>query len=460
MPAVTLGFEEIEHRLRALRRRVNLLIVQQVGYVSLSVISLAAATVVVTALRASPRAFELALVLGAVVVALTIAAASAILWRRWCSLSSAAQLADREGALQDRIRTLLAVRGRRPAPRLAPLLLAESIALGSRWDPRRLVRRRVSRLLYLLVTSVAALVSTAFLSPQPPAAVEARTAPPRYAGMEAASALRWPAAPVPGQKLGESVQVDQAADSSAVASGPSGEISSGAARSRPMTGKTEPTSLETLAPDPEGDTASGHEFSQRLQELIRQALDAQPMGKPQQLAQRAGGGEGQRSPDARDQKRGKQGQAGSPSVSNRAREHDSERSHTGAAGERQAQQRPDGSKQAEVAPDPSKAGRGSSAGGSTGSGGLLALEGEAGHAEGARPKTFKVTLTSFLEGASTRPAEPPAKPRRRVSDQGFAPSEPGTVSLSEEQADDDLLRKGEIPPEFEEIVREVFSQRP
>ena len=75
------------------------------------------------------------------------------------------------------------------------------------------------------------------------------------------------------------------------------------------------------------------------------------------------------------------------------------------------------------------------------------------------PKTFKITLTSFLQGMPVKPAPQPQAPRGRVSDEGFAAGARTATALSEQQARDDLLRKADIPPEFEDIVRRVFSQR-
>ena len=106
-------------------------------------------------------------------------------------------------------------------------------------------------------------------------------------------------------------------------------------------------------------------------------------------------------------------------------------------------------------------GKGSGAGSGSAAGGLLASGSRRGaSAAGEEMKTFKVTLTSFLQGVPVKPApEPKARPGR-VADVGLAAPSQSSTALSDQQLGDDLMRKPEIPPEYEEIVRRVYSQRP
>jgi hypothetical protein len=82
--------------------------------------------------------------------------------------------------------------------------------------------------------------------------------------------------------------------------------------------------------------------------------------------------------------------------------------------------------------------------------------GEPGHA-GAT--TFKLTITSFLHAV-----EEQSKPQRQAGKRGgslgaTADTTEAVPALNEQQLRDDALRKAEIPPEYEDIVRRVYSSR-
>jgi hypothetical protein len=75
------------------------------------------------------------------------------------------------------------------------------------------------------------------------------------------------------------------------------------------------------------------------------------------------------------------------------------------------------------------------------------------------PKTFKLTITSFLRGAE-QPGQSPARPGKQMSAGGASRTAPGAdAALSDRQMNDAALRKAEIPAEYEDIVRRVYSLR-
>jgi hypothetical protein len=483
MPAVTLGFEEIEDRLRILRRRVNLFTAQHVGYVTASVLALAVAALVLAALRGSPLMFRITFYAGLVATLTVLIGAPLVLYQRWRDLPHVAALADERARLKDRLVTLLTARERRPPSRLAGLLLADVLALGQRWNPRAIAPRRVPHSVYAFLLALATLGSTLFISrPEPPAAHDsvALTASGSAEGAEAARALagaklvgKPEAAPHPGESGQNAPQPDGSADLAPLSTqNMSGDV--------PAHGPGAPKlSDDGDAQTP--DNPSKDELAQQLQQLIRQAFNAEAAGKPQQLAQnqpqraqRAESGEHgdgaikDRNPshDSRGQldreskgdgkTRSDRQQAGDNEKQNgdpranpaQANQRDNEQPHSAQTAGSQPSSEGQNSEHGEVGPNGSNPGN------------LLAKQAKPGANAAAEPKTFKLTLTSFLQGIPRKTDSQPPPPHGRVTDDGFANAERGTATLSEQQLGDDLLRKTDVPPEFEDIVRRVYSQRP
>ena len=76
------------------------------------------------------------------------------------------------------------------------------------------------------------------------------------------------------------------------------------------------------------------------------------------------------------------------------------------------------------------------------------------------PATFKVTLGSFLRAVEQKGPRP-YQPDKRIATAGVAAvASHAPAGLSNRQLRDDALRKAEIPPEYEDIVRRVYSLRP
>ena len=86
-------------------------------------------------------------------------------------------------------------------------------------------------------------------------------------------------------------------------------------------------------------------------------------------------------------------------------------------------------------------------------------QGTAATATSGTTKTFKLTITSFLHAVEQKTNQPNPK-AHRISTAGAA-SERSTApaTLNEQQLNDDALRKAEVPAEYEEIVRRVYSLR-
>jgi hypothetical protein len=170
MPGVSMGFAEVEGRVRALQRRLNWLTVQHAFYVSATLVTLATALIIALALRGRAGWFAVALWAGLGTATASVVLAGLRIRRQWLSLAQVAHLADRRARLDDRLLTALSIRERR-AP-LAVLLLDQLGATAPRWDVAALAPRRVPRSVFALPLALAALIATAFYArpPAPPVA--------------------------------------------------------------------------------------------------------------------------------------------------------------------------------------------------------------------------------------------------------------------------------------------------
>jgi hypothetical protein len=173
MPAISLGVEEVEERLRQIRDRLNSGALQHVAYLSGTVIVLLGAMLVIVALRAPPNVWHSYLVAYAVVACAIAGVSTYRLRSQWLSLESVARIADRQAALDSRLSTLHARRSHPQRSRLGGILLAQTLALGPRWDRTVLAPRRVPRSVYLLLTSLVVFAASWLV---PPAEVESSVA--------------------------------------------------------------------------------------------------------------------------------------------------------------------------------------------------------------------------------------------------------------------------------------------
>jgi hypothetical protein len=90
---------------------------------------------------------------------------------------------------------------------------------------------------------------------------------------------------------------------------------------------------------------------------------------------------------------------------------------------------------------------------------LLGARAVAGESGRGRATTFKLTITSFLHSVEEENT-PPRQTGEHGASVGAAPdTADAAFALNEQQLRDDALRKAEIPPEYEDIVRRVYSSR-
>jgi hypothetical protein len=451
MPAITLGLAEIEERLRALRRRLNTVTVLHAVGVSLSILFLVAAGLVAVGLRGDGPAFRVATWLAIGIAAATLAACAIVARRRWVDTSGAATLADQRGQLTDRLTTLVDLR-RRPRPsRLAPVLIAQTLALGERWRPQRIVPRRVPRSLLLALLSLLVLTAAPLLSPPPPPAPAPKdqTSPPPPALVE-------PPQPAPGHaRTGE-----DAADASLTSSGPQAPESNAAATAgEPQTG---PMQAAPQAPVP-GQRPADTQLAMlpdRLRQAIRSTLHADQADQGHATGTDAPGRPSDDRPAAATDEGAATAPAGSPaqrpgeaarSAPDRQGGTHNRRGDTQAGGQSPQAQRGSG--------DQSQSGSAPNAGTGSSPENLLGARPVAGESERGAAATFKLTITSFLRSAEEKNAAPHQRGQRGAG-AGAAPDTAGGVpALNEQQLRDDALRKAEIPAEYEDIVRRVYSAR-
>ncbi|MBI4514737.1 MAG: hypothetical protein HY699_02850 [Deltaproteobacteria bacterium] len=452
MAAVTLGFEEIEQRLQAVRRRVNLFAAQQLVYLGLSVVALASAALLVAALHGSSPVFRLVFWLSLAVIGAVLAGGPWLLWRRWYDLPAIAALIDRRAALQDRLATLLAARARRRPARLAGLLLADTLALAARWEPRVLSPRRIPRSAYLLLAALLLPTTSALISrPAAPTADKASLTRTATTAAPAGAPSFTDQAPATASLAAQTAAAaaPEAAGSAAHFAGQS------AAGDRHALADSGPGPEDLAGTDP---TGAEPDLAERLRQLLRAQFHADPLPRNSDglLPRRQPrGGDAPDTPGLAARAQPGREAAGSglraqPQPPGALAKADPEP-------RRGAQDRPGGAPQAAGAN--SAAGTGAGAG-SAGAGGLLVKDEGAAAPAGDGPRTFKVTLTSFLHGLAAKPAESARAPRARVTGEGATASARTLPALNPQQASDDVLRKAEIPPAYEEIVRRVFSQRP
>lgn len=85
-----------------------------------------------------------------------------------------------------------------------------------------------------------------------------------------------------------------------------------------------------------------------------------------------------------------------------------------------------------------------------------------GHGAGANDgtaKTFKLTITSFLHAMEQKGNQPHQLGKKASAGGSAGGGTAAQLALNERQLNDDALRKAEIPPEYEDIVRRVYSLR-
>jgi len=459
MPSFSVGFAQVEARLHSARRRLNLLTLQDALYRSGTVVVLVATLVMVLTLRGQSVPVSRWAAAGAVVAAL--AAAALRIRHRWMSADQMVRFADRAGALDDRLATLLVDPARAHSSRLKDLLLEQILAATPRWRIDMLAPRRVPRSLFLLVGSMAALVVAAFLARAPANAKPASGGDPYLQAMRSGGGTartgqgvevvnegheqrtgpgdQLGGAPAPGQRLGQrgpapgSGQPTGQDGGAAPGASASGAPPDAGAPGRQPSAPGKSTAVESA------DRAAG--LSDQRGDSLQAPLDAgdqrddRPEGGPAR-------GETERTAPRGIPHRAELAGRGEPSAPNRPTRKDPHSSTT---------QPPSDSASFPLSGSAATAGAHTS--------GSAELFGGAIGASPLASGTQKVSIKLGALGAASpsqmepQRQEPPIAPGAA----NFA-SRSAIPALANEQTPDAALQKAEVAPEHEALVRQIFTR--
>ena len=454
MPAITLGLAEIEERLRMLRRRLNAVVIQHGVYVSGSVVVLVAAALVVLALQGSVATFRIAAWAGAAVSLGVIAGSVVFLQRRWLDPQATAHLVDRRAQLTDRLATVVSLRTRPQSSRLTPMLIAQALGMGRRWQIQEIAPRRVPYSVFALLASILVLGLTPFTAPHRPA-----SGSPGGAAETSAQSLVMPAGHQPN-----SAGVDGAPAGGAAAGGAVLQPSSDPGTTAASSGTAANGTAANLTGDADTSRADGAQagLPDRLQSAIRHAFGAEVMDKPRALADGDKGTDGSddrmQGTEAAKQHPQTSG-AGKPMSRNGTAPEASGRDPRNASGQSSRLGERDGQQRDPKAPSGDFNGSSPAAGDGSSPGNLMSPPVAGAALGGDGPKTFKITLTSFLRATELQGHQPRASQEPGGTSAGAGAIGSSPTALSDRQLSDDALRKAEIPAEYEDIVRRVYSVR-
>lgn len=461
MPAITLGYSQIEQQIQVIRRRRNWSTVQQAVYLCGGLMLLGIALLIILAVRGERLAFTIAFWAALASMLLSFIAAARLIWQRWIRPAETPRWIDRVAQLDDRLATLVAHHTAAQPPRLMATLVSQLFALRYRWEPTTLVPRRVPRSVYFFGAALIALIATSFVE-RPPAT------PQRFP--HARTAVQHPNVPpdangrvvrIQGQKAGgaEGMQDGEAGEGDPSAPGQpphgsrarAGKDTGGApapgSQMRPAKGgqagdkRDLPADADAAAPRDRPEPA----IPDRLQDMIRQALRQPPLdhGQPRSGSDRlqAKGGKPQ------EQKGGSGDQQEQHAQADGLASHD------------QSLQRPNTVATPQQQPDGTDSGRGTNSGGGGGQGtsGIYGSQVPAVGKENAS-RTFELKLV--LLGQSSRATMEPQKSKRGgVGDLGIPGEQPAAdAPLNPNQRADEPLVRGEIPAEHEAMIKRIFSR--
>ncbi len=471
MPVIHVALAEVESRLGAIRHRLNRQLLISGLCPALGALLLLLAAVVLAGLRAGSTGFRLVLYGSLVTLAAVLAGTTAYLWRHWATIEKAARLADRRGLMKDRVATAQWVgRGRARSPFTA-VLVADTISRAASWEPRVVAPPRFPKAAVLPLAGLVALATTPFLArhtpPPPPAAVQKSA--PRVARLD-----RPPQPKPPGEQSGQ----PRRRASSSASSSAGGDSQDRTARGGVPGGEAQPPADASAArerdldaqrrgeqPLPAGDTESparpaaepppemaARSVPARLQGLIKVAFDEQKQSSSQdkgasteathqsQSRPRSAEGAGDRRP-------GEEQRSAPPE----SRADPGQRSGSGTEGQRPLQARSLARERSNHSP---RAGSGSSPENLFGAPSEESAAATAESAQAVDPKTFKLTLSSFLNSGAQRPS---AAARPGHSGAVAVPASAVLPPLNPDQLPDDALHRAGIPPEAEGVVRRVYA---
>lgn len=276
MLATTWGSEDVELRLRLVRRRLNSLALQHAAYFTFGLSLLAVSLVLLAALEADPWGFRLTF-WGAVYATSAVFLFGGLhLRRRWMTLPDVARFADRLARLDDRLSTVIARAPSSPT-RLQPMLVSQVAALEQRWTISKLVPRRIARSIFFPIASLCAVLAAVLATPEPPEAATATVPHPPPAHATSASLTQKDAEGPSQASARHSYESNYGVGQQAALDGES-TTPDATGRSASKTGRHS-AEAEGQAPSAENGlppSSADLHGTERLQALIRDSLGAGP----------------------------------------------------------------------------------------------------------------------------------------------------------------------------------------
>lgn len=454
MPPFSVGVAQVEERLRNLRRRLNLLALQDGMYLGTSVVLIAACLVVVLAVRGQATVFAVTLWAAGTASGLAVAGAILRVRRRWQSMEEVIRFADHRAVLEDRLPTLLLDQTR--TSQLKDLLLAQTLAAAPRWDIDVLAPRRIPRSALFLAGSLAALIVTSYFV-RPPAE------PMNMTAMTPPAPL-----PRPDQAREHPPQPSQATDGHGLGSGRSDTVPEAAqqipgdgtaAVPMPGTGQSAPTSVDQAgAAQGSSNPSQSAQVPPQAHSRERDGLhnDAQPDQMATQLQDAIRKAFGAESVE-REQAQHDTNRVPPALPPERHRETDLARD---AAGNGATQPRPHSpSQRFDHGEDRQPGGAASGAGDQTDqTGAQLFAERADGASKGKPSQDLPLKLNAFSSAAQS-PSDTQPQQRDVPSSIPMAGSGAQTATAeSVEQVPDAPVQKTDVAPEHEALVRRIFSR--
>jgi hypothetical protein len=476
MPPFSVGSAQVEERLRVVRRRLNLVTLQDALYLSGSLVTLAVTVLVVVALRGRGSLFGVTAWAAIACIAAAGVAAALRIRQHWLSLEQVVRFADRKAALDDRLATLLLDPRRTRSSALKDMLLEQILAATPRWDVDVLVPRRVPRSAFVLGASLAALIALSFFA-RPPATPQPAsvTHPPSRADLGDAAPPPHDAsehAPHDGGLPGSGAAMQTAGLAGARQGGQPGQaLSMSQATGTQSGGARNGRSATEAGNGVHGDDAAAgamhggasvstdagqsRDMTEELRKAIREALGAES-GQPEMLAKSESTGEGQspgtnHSNDAADD----------PADAGRGTSRDGKPGESAGARASDANNREGAARSLAQSGASNQLPGGGSASNPGALGGSSSTE-LFGNAPGARMAGSEAPNLGIKLSAFGALNAGQAEPQHDTPPPGSAgvglPGHASSPALTDEQVPDAPLQKAEVAPEHEAVVRRIFTR--
>lgn len=518
MPAVPLALAEIEERLEEIRYLLNRRSLFTVLAPALGVLLGLAAALVWSAAGATPAIFAAALAASVAVALLALGWAALVLWRRWLSLEEVALLADERAGLKQRLATVLWLSRSGAQPSMAPVLVADTIGKRESWQAAAIVPRRLPLELAYPIAGAIALLVAFLLAPRlsaPPEPVAMKMKPPPHPIEKREP--EPPREPPRAQRPEEGAQPllmphddrDQPAGEPGDAAGSKGSggmseqlrgairqaLARGGQMDRPREigrkavgrGEADVDGSNPLALGQPRGTGAGEKKGDGETGARPEGSDGKGRESEPEAGAEGKGGQASAKDAAGGQKRGGEKGSGEPKG---GKPHDGESgaeakpkkdSPGGEAGEQRQPSDVASSIQPQnpvIQSNPPR-GVGKDAKGKpidgqgTQPGGAHPVAGPGADPNGlfaggdpsaqnrvtrAPDGSFKLTLGSFLGDTGGKRDKPESNEKVPALAERAPSSDP--PSLNPNQTGDDALRRADVPPEYEEIVRRIYSARP